>query len=899
MSRHKHKLFLIAVLLFILSLACNAQLRIQPSTSDTKTPSTEEEVSKETPSQGETVEAFISADEGGTVEHPAGITLSFPPGSLSEDTEVRVANLGFNQPTEQNPSTFFKLSESFKIELGSGHQTGELTLSLHYPDQASFEIAPSHILLGHDGVNNQQWLRPVVADEEERIAEARLRELFPPEKDEDDEPQTRIVALDYVVPFQMAEDLPILHVPFYSQSGLSWCTPTALAMQFNYHSDLYEITSNYEVAGQVKLDRGTKGITNYKVMDELDTDGGLYEFFYWDDDLIVFPQPNRADQALAFQGTAFTSYVQWQIAGFNSHEALGERIFFQSGDERIWFDVPLVVSPPRPVQLTADTANHAFVAVGANEENIWLHDSSGAFTVNTTPIAEKMAWSQFKNSAFTNSNSNELRSIVLYRPVRPEEARHGSIVLLQRQNANSLSYTDDIYTGATSRWAWDGDDFNQGYKWLDTGNDDFPDHSTYKNAFRLAGSAFGTLDYQAWIANVTPTDRTFTLDVILVHPNEDVTLEDRYTVDQTGFSWGMGGGGQGSNPNISGTLNPDAVTEPGEYRLIFRLKENDVIQDGKLVRFQVNQDEPPPPELKISSPKNNQAFSEFDAISFTANVIDVEANEEDYDISWRYERDTGSSDFLGNTGDQETLDSRDLCDGSYIVTAEAKNPFTGRTLTDEVSFTINQPDRIPEGGACAPEVFIESPENKESFDSNDTILLKATIRDDHPEIDEPIFPLNWYVDNDNLNSIASDLEASYSTTYIDPGPHTIIVRYGSARKSLWITVDEEENHGPTANIRVPDNKDSFPFDESGITTVHFEGVGLDPEDGQLAGDQLEWRYRVRSSQGWIEGETGSEISLDFDVGCGDSWYEVQLVVTDSEGEKAKHTISIRIEGPEC
>lgn len=924
-----YKLILFLIVLFlIVPLACDIPTEFFKIDSISREEvAEEEETSSGGPSQSDAIEVMIPADEGGKVEHPAGVSLHIPPGALSEDTRVSISNEGLQQPTAGSPTPMMAVAPSFAINTGREEVGEGVILTFPLPTSDDVEIRPSHVAFMHRDERGVVRIRAAVVDEEAgevRADLARLRE--PPQpamSGVESESTTSGVGSKFLqrlkapvqngtgdtytlsyVPVYPGGATELLQVPYYSQSGLSWCTPTSLSMLFSYHGAPYGITENWTLAGMAGMDRD-EAKPNFNVLQALSIESDEYEFLWWDGDLIDVPQGEEGEfYAVVYHETLFTSYVKWQLAGFDAHQRLGATFAVQFGPISINVPVPDISYPPRPVQTTADAAEHAFVIVGADEDSVWTHDSSGA--VGGKRPADEMSWEDFSKEALVEGDGDvdrELRTVVYHGNPRPEAERRGSIVL-GRQNKSgpdnspksSIVYIPPYYDDIQKAyWVWDGDPHPQGYFWFaNHAGAGLVSDNKYNFAFELLGKTLGTVEFDVWIANVTDQARDYDLDVEIHEMGGSVLSQNSYTLHQGAYDW--------AGDHISDVLDTSAITSPGEYELVFHLFHSGTLQDEKAIGFNVVQGDAPPPGLEIVSPEDEQAFTEGDSISFMAEVTDYDRTEEDYSISWRYDRDGLEAHFHRNTASGESFSTDGLCDGSYTVTAEGRNPFTGKTAEDSVSFVVQQPENSSPPDVCAPSIAILMPRAGTNYRVGDTLQLKAEIDDDRPETPNPIYPVTWRENGSGGPIIGRGLNAS---TKLGEGVTAVYVEYGPASDTVNLSIVETENQPPdVVEILEPDHGEDFHYYDSGAGmngyTVYFQGRASDPEDGELTGSNLVWYYRPVGTSSWTQMGTGTNVSYEFRYTSDWANYEILLEVVDSEGLSGPNStdkIEIGVQGP--
>jgi len=641
------------------------------------------------PMQPLAISTDIKANDGGEIIHPAGARLILKPGALSDDTTVTLTNQGYRKPSDSASIPLINLSQDYEIDLGGSSVVGDAVFEINYPEETSFDLRIDHLLLSHLDSNGNRMLRIGVIDEEGLTVSRNLKDLFAALEEEG--PPLQSITVTYLVPVTVpdvsasapptllnrvakisliisspknqAENQDLLHVPYYNQSTLSWCTPTALSMLFKYHGNPFGVDANWEIAGAAGMDRDTKGWANWWVMKELGIPEGRYEYLLWDDELLRWPQEGKelnddGEWELKYEGdnqadslpiyyflqTPFTSYVKYQIEGLNLREQLGEQFTFSLTGFPVLVDVPLVINDPRPVQVTADQANHAFVIVGASDEQVWVHDSSGA--VGAERPASPMSWAEFKVSAFKETENKELRSIVIHAAAAPEAGQHGSILLCDKRNCSgpdniqsSLVYFKG--SGQATTWRWDGDPYSNGYFW-DDDFDQYPDDPDFENAFAFETIEDGSLIYDLFLANATDSARSFSLSVQLFDSSDMLLAEQTHDEAVPPFSW--------SDIKIHDNFDTDVITEPGDYSIRFQLEEGGVLQDEKVVEFRVAEKEFVAVEdcLVGDWQVDNQSYTEF--LQFVMNDAgeDMEVSSVDGIFGFKLDADGQVTNYSEN-----------------------------------------------------------------------------------------------------------------------------------------------------------------------------------------------------------------------------------------------------------
>ena len=179
------------------------------------------------------------------------------------------------------------------------------------------------------------------------------------------------------------------------------------------------------------------------------------------------------------------------------------------------------------------------------------------------------------------------------------------------------------------------------------------------------------------------------------------------------------------------------------------------------------------------------------------------------------------------------------------MTAEALDATSSQMVSDSVSFVVS--DLGASGNppaACRPTITILEPSPGQTFADGQLISLRAVITDDHPETDDPLYPIVWREGGRADTSSARGLESS---TRLGVGGHQIYVSYGVANTTIGILV--EAGNPPTATIANPNGDIFIPWtDVPGCDSLFtLTGTGSDPEDGALTGNSLTWRYRQNGS----------------------------------------------------
>ena len=303
--------------------------------------------------------------------------------------------------------------------------------------------------------------------------------------------------------------------------------------------------------------------------------------------------------------------------------------------------------------------------------------------------------------------------------------------------------------------------------------------------------------------------------------------------------------------------------------------------------------------LEILEPDNGAVFNEGETIDFLALASGLSGGSPGtFQLRWFTFDYQGTQIGFGTSGNGQYFPYNGLCDGTYEITAEAINARTSETASDTVTLTVNDLGASNPPQQCAPEISILSPGADAVVRAGDFVQLQAEIDDDHPETDDPLYPVTWRANGPTGPVLASGLAASVE---LSAGVNAIYVSYGAASDTQIITVLETENTKPTPVIQQPSNGAQFSWSDPGAgvngITINLQGKGTDPEDGNLPGGSLRWSYREQGSGDWINLGTGFQTSTTIRYKPGWTTYEIRLTATDSGNLSASTTIQIRLQGP--
>lgn len=333
----------------------------------------------------------------------------------------------------------------------------------------------------------------------------------------------------------------------------------------------------------------------------------------------------------------------------------------------------------------------------------------------------------------------------------------------------------------------------------------------------------------------------------------------------------------------------------GENRTLYALISNTSLTQARSAALSVAGQ----PRITVIQPQEGDSFDENDDVTFLAEATGF--GSDDVSITWRFERYDGVPFTFGSTEPGEAI-TWDFCDGSYDVTAEALEGAIPTGVSATVRVVVNDLGSSNPPPECAPIISIDAPTDGATFALGAAIDFAATIDDDHPETDEPLYPILWRDGGPDGLIIARDT-LTFSRDKFSEGEHLIHAEYGAASDSVTINVVDTSNTPPTATITSPSDGDTFHWDDYATPTyleVDFSGTGTDAEDGALTGDSLSWSYREQGAAQWSDSGTGEQVTIRFNYTCDNfNFYDIRLKATDAEGLFDTDDIEIGVQSPPC
>jgi len=403
-----------------------------------------------------------------------------------------------------------------------------------------------------------------------------------------------------------------------------------------------------------------------------------------------------------------------------------------------------------------------------------------------------------------------------------------------------------------------------------------------------------------------PDDHTFTLEPLsskFFKLNYKSMPNAAYTA---GYEVSAGGGSDVRAISYPGGVSPCSNIQPasnevinigaGEDTAYFLLVSNTSMDAARDITLSFLPDEA---GVEIIEPEDGLTYDEGTTINFLAMASGMMGdNPSTFQLQWSYSTPDRDTINMGHAENGQYFPYDNLCDGVYQVTATGRNASTGQNASDTIQVIVNDLGNSNPPPQCAPDVEIVSPGQNAKFKVGDTIQLEAVIDDDHPETEDPLYPVTWHANDASGAILGRGLKAS---TKLGEGVNYLYVSYGAASDRQEISVIDTPNQDPEAVIDQPAMDESFSYADpsAGLTsyTVTFKGHGEDEEDGSLPASSLHWLVREMGSSSWENIGTGTQVSHAFRYQTGITWYVVRLEVYDSEGLMGSMEVEFSIQAP--
>jgi hypothetical protein len=688
----------------------------------------------------------IKASQGGVITHPNGATLTIPAGGLAADATVTLTDTGRPKHVKDDPLS--PVSDAFSVQTkdASGKPvalTKPATLSMTTDKNAAqnaaglivAELDPSvahvvklHLPLAATGsattgsaatesataanasVSRSGWARVGAAgaatatDACASACSAKYSELgsqlwvlrlAPMPQQAFLSPQASSARHGLMAPTNPQDTGSVLDVPWYWQAGTQWCADTADTMMAHYFSinenvgDLNYFfgpttaLASWQVAArnhQPYTQSTGIGVLQYvgvPLIDPTSSSGPGYEIFSWDDD--------------------FVSTLDSSQGGFNDFQAYVTQIL----------QPPPGAGDRRPLNLLVDAQDHAVTVVGADANDIYLHDSSGAITGKEPSIATPLTWTNFQQNVGkvwkNNQETHRIWTGVLSGyPAKPDRDRTGSIVF----GPGDVWFTDP--GGYNMNLRWDGaDPHTYGYY--------FEDESPGLNAVTSNHTDLGTppdlwspVHYQFRIVNDTSTVQSYSG---VVHLVSGLAPQQTYNVTVPAYS---------QSDLIKGMLDkgaPRSNVGPGDDTVVVELSEQGGSKDQDAKFFHFTTITYQPPTISITSPSNGAQAYANTQVPFVATAREPFTFADlSGEIHWSYQQGGPLTPF--GQGATATATFGQL--GPVTITASVTNADGSSSSATETIAVVQAPVGQPAF------VHIDSPADGTTYNLNfPTLACKA------------------------------------------------------------------------------------------------------------------------------------------------------------------------------
>ena len=501
---------------------------------------------------------FISAEAGGTVEGPLGVSLVAAPGALSADAQVTIEVAGEGVPFPDE-SPLDVVSPEFEIDLGGAELRGLVTLSIPVPGPVARRAAlaqGSSVYVAQtytaDGVPWMLGAQPQGGNATFQVVSPGLYQLY-----------------EILVPLIPSQFAP-LNVPSYAQHTPAWCSPTAMTDLVQYHQGAWPSGGDGSAWGES---------SNWYLAGQAGQPFNVGYFFHW---LVAAGGyagvPGDVKQSFANNDL---EVMIWFIGGTTDplYELFTWIAFRAYVESWVWGST----MERRPVAWGSSIAGHSRVITGSDGTDFFYNETSNG-GINLT-----RAWAEYAVAAFAGDEIVD--TVVLYAPPRPASQRRGVLRLnpVKSNSPGSIRLHRASDDAVTAFWHWDGTGGRElGYYYDDPALMHVPD-AQLDFAFRFE-SQDDYLAYSFQVANIGTSNHAFQVRVDLYPANStpggQIGLHNAPAPLSPAGTWSDGG------TTVVGNL------APGLYTLRFRLFQGAILQDVKYVKFRVAS--PPmllPPEL--------------------------------------------------------------------------------------------------------------------------------------------------------------------------------------------------------------------------------------------------------------------------------------------------------------
>jgi hypothetical protein len=267
------------------------------------------------------------------------------------------------------------------------------------------------------------------------------------------------------------------------------------------------------------------------------------------------------------------------------------------------------------------------------------------------------------------------------------------------------------------------------------------------------------------------------------------------------------------------------------------------------------------PTVTITAPTDGALFGVGETVTFEGTATDAE------DVALSGTAIAWVSDLEGDLGVGETVQTALTMLGTHTITMAAED---SDAQIGTATVTIEVVDNLP------PIVTISSPDDSDSYSLGESVDFNCSAVDP-----EGLIVANgdivWSSDLQGALGIGANVVNALSVV----GTHLITcaaVDADGALGSATVSVTVVDNFAPEVEITNPDDGSYFLTG----TTVPFNGVATDAEDGALTGLSLQWFAGTQ--------QIGSGASIQTTLA--DGTHLITLEATDTEGAKGYAQITV-------
>jgi len=547
------KIYLVVGLLVIVTLSCDLP-GLSPGGDEIPT--------------SEVTEPAGPGPGGSTIAGPVGVTLNVEEGALSDASGVEMEAL----PPDELPwgETPFEVDgQQFRLMLGSGVQTGGITMTIPLPEEPD----PTRRFV------YAAWVMPDEGEPSLVGALVQGRQVTFPVIGAGKYQLIRI--LHYADIAKLYNEKEPLNVPTYRQMTPSWCSPTALTDLAGYHQGAWPVggygsawgeSSNWFLAGQAgqPFDKGyffhwLLGAAGYSPPVDVKQsfiDGNVIVFI-WNWKAYKIEEP----VFYTFDPLGLTEYYINSRLDYADELFVAFRSFVESN---LW-------GSKRPVAWGSSLAGHSRILTGSDGTTMYFNNPSSGSWNETKP------WDVYHQEIIDSLYAQKTEVIdtaVFMAEARPASQRRAVLWLLPWTDnyQGSIVLRQGSEGTQAVNWVWDGEaNHDYGYYYQDlTGS--LPSDPILDTSFK-AGSYQDVVEFGYSVQSISGGNYDYSVlpELYNIGGQVDVGLDGQDVSVPSG---------QHVNTFPAGSF-PIAGLDPGLYRLKFTLFQGNIVQDVKYVFFQI------------------------------------------------------------------------------------------------------------------------------------------------------------------------------------------------------------------------------------------------------------------------------------------------------------------------